>query len=314
MEPDTIIKRIEPSTGKAQCRPGREDMVNKAQRIIATVTIVVQENPQGQGDEWPTRAPALSAGNPSAPSSTSGSSRSVSAKPWFLSVFIILVAVAFSGYSWLDALARFRGDDEGKTFVRRAIANAPVSLPTPKVSQQTLNTMASEAPSYKMAREQPKGASPNHTTEQEKKAPQASPDPNPRPLKKTTLFSQALALHKDGRLQEAKKMYEAALERSPNLVSALNNLGTIHIEEKDYAQAHRVLEKATLADPTYADPYYNLACLNALQTNVAQSLFYLKKAIAADHTVRDRAKGDLDFANIRGHVEYEKMVNGVKKS
>ena len=109
-------------------------------------------------------------------------------------------------------------------------------------------------------------------------------------------------------------MYEAALERSPNLVSALNNLGTIHIGEKDYAQAHSVLEKATLADPSYADPYYNLACLNALQTNVEQSLFYLKKAIAADDTVRDRAKGDIDLANIQGHVEYERIVNGVKKS
>lgn len=288
--------------------------MKKAQKIIATVTIVVQENPHGQGDQWPTSAPAFSAGNPGDPSSRSGSSRSASAKPWFLSVFIILVAVAFSGYSWLDALARFRADDEGKTVVRRAIVNAPVSLPAPKVSQETLNTMASEAPPYQMAREQTKGASPNNATEQQKKAPQASPDLNPWPLKKTTLFSQALALHKDGRLQEAKKMYEAALERSPNLVSALNNLGTIHIGEKDYAQAHSVLEKATLADPSYADPCYNLACLNALQTNVEQSLFYLKKAIAADDTVRDRAKGDIDLANIRGHVEYERIVNGVKKS
>jgi tetratricopeptide (TPR) repeat protein len=288
--------------------------VKKAQKIIATVTIVVQENPQGQGVPWPTSTPAFSDGNPGDPSSKSGSRRSVSSKPWFLSLFIILVAVAFSGYSWLDALARFRGDDEGKTFVRRAIVNAPVPLPTPKVSQRTSNTMASEAPPSQMPREQPKGASPNNAGQHEKKAPQTSQDPNPGPLKKTTLFSQALALHKDGRLQEAKRLYEAALERSPNLVSALNNLGTIHIGEKDYAQAHSVLEKATLADPTYADPYYNLACLNALQTNVAQSLFYLKKAIAADDTVRNRAKGDLDLANIRGHVEYERIVNGVKES
>jgi tetratricopeptide (TPR) repeat protein len=313
MEADTIIKCVEPSTEKAQRRLGREDMVKQFQKIVATVTIVVQENPHGQGNPWPTSAPALPVGNPGDPSSRSGSRRFVSAKPWFLSVFIILVAVAFSGYSWLDALARLRADDEGRTFVRRAIVNAPVSLPTPKVSQETLNTMASEAPPYQMAREQPKGASPNNATEQKKKAPQASPTPNPWPLKKTTLFSQALALHKDGRLQEAKKMYEAALERSPNLVSALNNLGTIHIGEKDYAQAHSVLEKATLADPSYADPYYNLACLNALQTNVEQGLFYLKKAIAADDTVRDRAKRDQDLENIRGHVEYERIIRHVEK-
>jgi tetratricopeptide (TPR) repeat protein len=288
--------------------------VKKARKIIATVTIYVQEDPDGQGDPWPTRAPAFSDGNPSDPSSQSGSRRFASARRWLLSFFIVLVAVAFSGYSWLDAIARLRSDDHGKTIIRRAIVNAPVSLPTPKVSQETLNRPASKAPPYPMARAQPKGASPNNATKQQQKAPQASPDPNPRPLKQTTLFGQALALHKDGRLQEAKKMYEAALERSPNLVSALNNLGTIHIGEKDYAQAHSVLEKATLADPSYADPYYNLACLKALQTNVEQSLFYLKKAIAADDTVRDRAKGDIDLANIRGHIEYEEIVNGVKKS
>jgi hypothetical protein len=54
--------------------------------------------------------------------------------------------------------------------------------------------------------------------------------------------------------------------------------------------------------------------LNALQTNVERSLFYLKKAIAADDTVRHRAKGDTDLAYIRGHVEYEKIVNGVSES
>ena len=109
-------------------------------------------------------------------------------------------------------------------------------------------------------------------------------------------------------------MYEAALERSPNLVSALNNLGTIHIGERDYSQAHTVLEKATLADPSYADPYYNLACLYALQTDVEQSLFYLKKAIAADDTVRDRAQGDKDLENLRGHVEYERIIKGLETS
>jgi len=288
--------------------------VKKAKKIIATVTIVVQDVPDGQGEPLPTRAPAFSDGNPGDPSSKSGPRRWTLARPWFLSFFIVLVAVAFSGYSWLNALDGFRGKAEAKTVVRRAIVKAPASLPSPKVSQETLNRPASKTPPYPAAKEQPPEASPKNPAKSEKKPLQASPAPDPRPVEKMTLFSRALALHKGGRLQEAKKMYEAALKRSPNLVSALNNLGTIHIGEKDYPQAHRVLEKATLADPSYADPYYNLACLNALQTNVEESLSYLKKAIAADGTARDRAKGDADLANIRGHVEYESIVNGVKKS
>lgn len=288
--------------------------MKKAKKITATVTIFVQEAPDEQGDPRPKRATALSEGKPTNPSSKSHPRRWTLARPWFLSFFVILVAVAFSGYSWLNALETFRGNAAAKTVVRRVIAKAHASLPTPKVSQETLNRPASKAPPYPIAQEPPQGASPKNPTKTEKTALQASPAPGPRPVEEMTLFKRALALHKEGRLQEAKKMYEAALKRSPNLVSAMNNLGTIHIGEKDYPQAHSVLQRAMLADPSCADPYYNLACLNALQTNVEQSLFYLKKAIAADDTVRHRAKGDTDLAHIWGHVEYEKMVNGISES
>ncbi len=309
-----MVKRVEPAAVKARRRLDREDMVGEFQRIVATVTIYVQENPHGQGDPWPEKAHEDPAGNPRDPSSRSCFRRLASASPWFVSFFVILVAVAFSGYSWLNALDSFRWKDEAKTFVRRAIVNVPVSLPIPGVSQETLNTTASEVPQYQIARGQSQGESSNKAMEQQKEATQASPHPKPSVGRKPTLFRQALALHKDGRLQEAKKLYEAALERSPDLVSALNNLGTIHIGQRDYPQAHRLLEKATLADPSYADPYYNLACLYALQTDVEQSLFYLKKAIAADDTVRDRAQGDKDLENLRGHVEYKRILKGFKTS
>ena len=289
-------------------------MARDFQKIVATVTIYVQENPHGQGDPWPAKAQEDPAGSPGDPSSRSCFRRFSSSRPWFVSFFLILVAVAFSGYSWLNALDGLRWENKSKTFVRRAIVNVPLPLPIPEVSQKTLNTMTSEVPQYQMARGQSQGESSNKAMEQQKEAPQAPPHPEPLLGQEPTLFTQALVLHKDGRLQEAKKMYEAALERSPNLVSALNNLGTIHIGEKDYSQAHAVLEKATLADPSYADPYYNLACLFALQTDVEQSLFYLKKAIAADDTVRDRARGDKDLENLRGHVEYERIVKGLETS
>jgi len=314
LEANLIVKRVEPGTAKAQRCPGREDVVGEFQKIVATVTIYVHEPPHRQGDPWPAKAQEDPAGNPRDPSPRSCFRRFASARPWFLSFFVILAAVAFSGYSWLNALDSSRWKNEAKTFVRRAIVNVPVSIPIPQVSRETLNTMASEVPQYQMAGEQSQGESSNKPMEQQKEAPQPPLRPKPLLGQKATLFRQALVLHKDGRLQEAKKMYEAALERFPNLVSALNNLGTIHIGEKDYSQAHRVLEKATLADPSYADPYYNLACLYALQTDVEQSLFYLKKAIAVDDTVRDRAQGDKDLENVRGHVQYTRIVKGLKTS
>lgn len=287
--------------------------MKRFQKIVATVNIYVQENPHAQGDLWPTTAQEFPAGNPVNKSSRSCSRRSVSAKPWFISLFIIVVAIAFSSYSWLDALDSLRSNDEAKTFVRRAIVTSPVSLATLKVPKETLNTTAPQVSPYQIAKEEPKDESAKKAAEELIEALQDPMVGQPLFREKTTLFDQALVLQKDGRFQEAKKMYEAALEHSPNLVSALNNLGAIYIKEKNYSEALRVLEKATLAAGTYTDPYYNLACLYALQTDVEQSVSYLKKAIAADDTVRDRAKRDQDLENIRGHVEYERIVRHVEK-
>ncbi|NVM23549.1 MAG: tetratricopeptide repeat protein, partial [Desulfobacterales bacterium] len=113
-------------------------------------------------------------------------------------------------------------------------------------------------------------------------------------------------------LQEAKGLYEEALKLSPNLVSALNNLGAIHIREKNYGAARRVLEKAVKIQPNHGDPYYNLACLYALQKNVGQSLSYLKKAVSVNEAARRWAMTDKDLENLHGYSEYKKIVRGEK--
>ncbi len=51
-------------TEKAQGRLGREDMVGESQKIVATVTIYVQENTHGQGDLWSAKAQEDPAGQP----------------------------------------------------------------------------------------------------------------------------------------------------------------------------------------------------------------------------------------------------------
>jgi tetratricopeptide (TPR) repeat protein len=126
----------------------------------------------------------------------------------------------------------------------------------------------------------------------------------------TTLYSRALALQKEGRVQDAKRFYERALERSPHLVSALNNLGAIYIREKNYDMARRMFEKAIRIEPGFVDPYYNLACLHALQKDVGRSLAYLKKATSVNEAVRQWARTDEDLRNLRGHSEYEKIIEG----
>jgi tetratricopeptide (TPR) repeat protein len=134
------------------------------------------------------------------------------------------------------------------------------------------------------------------------------------PEKAVTLYLDALARHREGSLQAAKELYEAAVEISPDLASAWNNLGTIYIAERNYVGALTVLQRALRTKPSHADPYYNLACLYALQQNVARSLSYLKKAVSVDGEVRKWALTDADLKNLHGHAEYERLIGKTKSS
>jgi tetratricopeptide (TPR) repeat protein len=129
-----------------------------------------------------------------------------------------------------------------------------------------------------------------------------------------TLYLDALARHREGSLQEAKKLYEAALKISPDLASAWNNLGAIYMKERNYSAALSVLQKALRIKPNDADPYYNLACLYALQKDIARGLSYLKKAVSVDGEAGNWAMTDADLKNLHGHSEYEEIIRRTKSS
>jgi tetratricopeptide (TPR) repeat protein len=122
------------------------------------------------------------------------------------------------------------------------------------------------------------------------------------------LYLDALAHHREGSLQKAKKLYEAALKSSPDLASAWNNLGAIYMKERNYSAALSVLQKALRIKPNDADPYYNLACVYTLQKDIAQGLSYLKKAVSVDGEARNWAMTDADLKNLHGHSEYEQII------
>lgn len=51
-----------------------------------------------------------------------------------------------------------------------------------------------------------------------------------------------------GRLGQAEEQFRAALQRQPDFVAALNNLGAVLIEQGEYGEARRVLEQAFALD------------------------------------------------------------------
>lgn len=121
-------------------------------------------------------------------------------------------------------------------------------------------------------------------------------------------YEKARVFQRNGSLKDAGRLYRESLRADPGYVDALNNLGVVYIQEKDYLAAQISFEKAILLKPEYVDPYYNLACLYALKGVTKESIVYLKKAISLDQSVKSWARGDADLENLRDQPEFKKII------
>lgn len=89
------------------------------------------------------------------------------------------------------------------------------------------------------------------------------------------MFLRAVRLEEiPGRLNEAKALYETILELQPGHAATAINLGTIHYNEREFAEAERLYRRATEADPEYALAFFDLG-------NVLDEQQRMDEAIAA---------------------------------
>ena len=122
------------------------------------------------------------------------------------------------------------------------------------------------------------------------------------------LFAQALVRQREGKLEEAKKLYRKVVEIDQYNVQAFNNLGVIYMREKNYKRAIMRFNKALDIKHDYVDAHYNLACLYAQKNDVPQSLFYLKNAIEFNPEVKKWAKDDGDLKALANLPEFKNLM------
>ena len=77
------------------------------------------------------------------------------------------------------------------------------------------------------------------------------------------LFAQALESQREGKLEEAKKLYRKVVQIDQYNIQAFNNLGVIYMGEKNYKRAIMRFNNALDIKHDYVDAHYNLACLYA---------------------------------------------------
>ena len=108
----------------------------------------------------------------------------------------------------------------------------------------------------------------------------------------------ALTLHRQGRLDEAEKIYNRLIKIRRDDFNALHLLGMLNHQRGRAGEAHRLISAALKVNPRSPDALSNLALvLHTLKRNT-EALASLDKALAL-------APGNLDALNNRGNVLIE---------
>jgi tetratricopeptide (TPR) repeat protein len=199
-----------------------------------------------------------------------------------LTALLLMVLLAFAGYSWWDQTTDDGGqttDDGGRRTDDRRRTTEDRGL-----SSVLRHPSSESGPSSAKRR----------TEESRENLAQS--------------YQKARAFHREGRLPEAGMWYEKVISMDPGHVEALNNRGVLHLHHKDYSAARKCFEKAIRLKPDYVDPYYNLACVSAAGGRVKQGLRYLGKAISMDPGVKGWAQKDPDLDPLRGSPRFREMV------
>jgi predicted O-linked N-acetylglucosamine transferase (SPINDLY family) len=77
----------------------------------------------------------------------------------------------------------------------------------------------------------------------------------------TEILSRALDLHKQGKLEEAKKIYNGLLKKDSNNFELLNLLGIVTLQLKNYRKAIIIINRAININPSHHALYNNLGVI-----------------------------------------------------
>lgn len=141
-------------------------------------------------------------------------------------------------------------------------------------------------------------------------APQAgSYDPHgqrtaPLPASVAELMADAAGHLNEGRFEEARKQFLAAIKKDPTIGEAYNGVGVTYYARNDFEQAIDWYKNGLEATPGFGDLYYNLACAYSLLGKKPMALRYLKLAAAKGYTELEALDKDTDLTTLREEAEF----------
>lgn len=97
-----------------------------------------------------------------------------------------------------------------------------------------------------------------------------------------TLLTQAFALHRQGQLEEAARIYDHVLRHKPNHAECKHLLGILRAQQKQHEIAVRLLEESLALDPNNAKAWANLGSTWLASSNPFAAVAALDRALELD--------------------------------
>lgn len=138
--------------------------------------------------------------------------------------------------------------------------------------------------------------------------PDSPPAPAvPLPLD-DSLFFQAMELQDQGRLDEARRIYERLLTQTPRHVDTMVNLGLVLRRQDDPAAAEAFYRRALCIDPDHVEANYNLANILAERGETENPILLYRKALHVDPGFADAYFNLARLLHARGYPAQARVL------
>lgn len=105
------------------------------------------------------------------------------------------------------------------------------------------------------------------------------------------------------------KNFEKAILLNPKSLDSRNNLGNVYLKQNKIEEAINEFESVLRIDSKYATAYYNIACAYSIKMNTNTALRFLEEAVSLDESLKEVARKDPDFNNIKDDNRFKEIIN-----
>lgn len=123
---------------------------------------------------------------------------------------------------------------------------------------------------------------------------------------------EGLALHKSGKLEDAKKIYQDLIIKNPNNFEIINLLGVIFLQQKKYKESIVLIKRAISINPNHHALYNNLGVVYKELQKYSKAIDNFNKAIQLNSTYAE-AYNNLGIVLKKKH-NYEEAYKNYKES